>query len=37
MEFAFEALFFAIIVAIAAWPTLAAAGALAEFLQQTPV
>ena len=37
MEFAFEALFFAIIVAIAAWPTLAAAGALAEFLQHAPV
>ena len=37
MEFAIEALLFAIIVAISAWPTFAAAGALAEFLQQVPV
>jgi hypothetical protein len=37
LEFAIEALFFAIIVAISAWPALEAAGALAEFLQQTPV
>ena len=36
-EFAIEALFFAIIVAISAWPVLEAAGALAEFLQQAPV
>jgi len=37
MEFAIEALLFGIIVAISAWPILAAAGALHEFLQQTPV
>ena len=37
MEFAIEALLFAIIVAISAWPAFAAAGALAEFLQQAPV
>jgi hypothetical protein len=36
IEFAIEALLFAIIVAISAWPAFAAAGALAEFLQQTP-
>jgi len=36
-EFAIEALLFAIIVAISAWPAFAAAGALAEFLQQAPV
>jgi len=34
-EFAIEALFFAIIVAISAWPILAAADALNEFLQRT--
>jgi hypothetical protein len=33
MEFAIEALLFAIIVAISAWPMFAAAGALHEFLQ----
>ena len=33
LEFAAEALFFVIIVAISAWPILAAAGALHEFLQ----
>jgi hypothetical protein len=33
VEFAIEALFFAIIVAISAWPLFAAAGALHEFLQ----
>lgn len=37
MEFAIEALLFGIIVAISAWPILAAAGALHEFFQQTPV
>jgi len=34
LEFAMEVLFFAIIVAISAWPVLAAANALSEFLQQ---
>jgi len=34
-EFAIEALFFAIIVAISAWPICAAADALNEFLQRT--
>jgi hypothetical protein len=34
LEFALEALFFAIIVAISAWPILAAAGALHEFFQR---
>ena len=34
-EFAIEALFFAIIVAISAWPIFAAADALNEFLQRT--
>ena len=33
-EFALEALFFVIIVAISAWPILAAAGALQEFFQR---
>jgi hypothetical protein len=33
LEFALEALFFVIIVAISAWPILTAAGALHEFLQ----
>jgi hypothetical protein len=37
VEFAIEALLFAIIVAISAWPAFAAAGALVEFLQQAPV
>lgn len=37
VEFAIEALLFGIIVAISAWPILAAAGALHEFLQQAPV
>ena len=37
MEFVIEALLFGIIVAISAWPMLAAAGALHDFLQQTPV
>ena len=32
LEFAMEALFFAIIVAISAWPVLAAANAVGEFL-----
>jgi hypothetical protein len=36
-EFVIEALLFAIIVAISAWPIVAAAGALSEFLQRTPV
>jgi RNase P protein component len=34
LEFALEALFFVIIVAISAWPILAAAGALHEFFQR---
>ena len=34
-EFAIEALFFAIIVAISAWPIFAAADALNKFLQRT--
>jgi hypothetical protein len=34
LEFAMEALLFAIIMAISAWPVLAAANALSEFLQQ---
>ena len=34
VEFNIEALLFAIIVAISAWPVLAAANALSEFLQQ---
>ena len=34
LEFVAEALFFAIIVAISAWPILAAAGALHEFFQR---
>ena len=34
LEFIVEALFFAIIVAISAWPILAAAGALQEFFQR---
>jgi len=37
LEFVLEALFFAIIVAISAWPILAAAGALTQFFQNTPV
>jgi len=37
MEFAIEALLFAIIVAISAWPAVTAAGALAEFLEQAPI
>jgi hypothetical protein len=36
-EFAIEALLFAIIVAISAWPAFATAAALAEFLQQAPI
>ena len=36
-EFVVEVLLFAIIVAISAWPVVAAAGALSEFLQRTPV
>jgi hypothetical protein len=34
LEFAMEAIFFAIIAAISVWPVLAAANALSEFLQQ---
>jgi hypothetical protein len=34
LEFVLEALFFVIIVAISAWPILAAAGALHEFFQR---
>jgi hypothetical protein len=36
VEFAIEALLFAIIVAVSAWPLFAAAGALHEFLQIAP-
>ncbi len=36
LEFVIEALLFAIIMAISAWPILAAADALNEFLQRTP-
>jgi hypothetical protein len=35
-EFAIEALLFAIIMAISAWPIFAAADALNEFLQRVP-
>ena len=35
-EFVIEALLFAIMVAISAWPLFAAAEALNEFLQRTP-
>jgi RNase P protein component len=37
LEFAAEALLFAIIVVISAWPIFAAAGALNELLQRAPV
>ena len=37
MEFAIEAVLFAIIVGISVWPAFAAAGALTEFLQQATV
>jgi len=36
LEFAIEALLFAIIVAISVWPVLAAANALNTFLQNAP-
>jgi hypothetical protein len=36
LEFALEALLFAIIVAISAWPVFAVANALSEFLQNAP-
>jgi hypothetical protein len=36
LEFAVEALLFAIIMAISAWPIVVAAGALAEFFQRAP-
>jgi len=36
LEFVIEALLFAIIMAISAWPILAVADALNEFLQRTP-
>ena len=36
LEFAAEALFFLIIVAISVWPIIAAAGALHEFFQRAP-
>jgi hypothetical protein len=35
-EFVIEALLFVIIIAISAWPIIAAAGALSEFLQRAP-
>jgi hypothetical protein len=37
LEWAMEALFFAIIVAISAWPILDAAGALQEFFQRVAI
>ena len=36
VEFTIEALLFAIIVAISAWPIMAVASALSEFVQRTP-
>jgi hypothetical protein len=36
VEFAIEALFFAIIVAISAWPVITAIGALDEFFRSVP-
>jgi hypothetical protein len=36
LEFVIETLLFAIIIAISAWPILAAAGALNELLQRAP-
>jgi hypothetical protein len=36
VEFTVEALLFAIIVAISAWPILAVASALSEFVQRAP-
>jgi hypothetical protein len=36
VEFTIEALLFAIIVAISAWPILAVASALSEFVQRAP-
>jgi hypothetical protein len=36
LEFAIEALLFAIIATISAWPIVATAGALNEFFQRTP-
>jgi hypothetical protein len=36
VEFAIEALFFAIIVAISAWPVITAIGALDEFFRSAP-
>jgi len=36
VEFTIEALLFAIIVAISAWPILAVAAALSEFVQRAP-
>ncbi|PYJ01474.1 MAG: hypothetical protein DME56_06390 [Verrucomicrobia bacterium] len=36
VEFTIEALLFAIIVAISAWPILAVASALSEFVQRVP-
>ncbi len=33
LEFAVEALFFALLLAISAWPIVAAAGAISQFLQ----
>jgi hypothetical protein len=36
-HFALELLFFAVIVAISAWPLLVAARALSDFLQRTPI
>jgi hypothetical protein len=36
LEFVIEALLFAILMAISAWPIFAAADALNEFLQRTP-
>ena len=37
IDFVIEAVLFAIIMAMSAWPAFAAVGALAEFLQQAPI
>jgi hypothetical protein len=37
LEFIIEALLFAIIVAVSAWPMFAAVAALNEFLERAPV
>jgi hypothetical protein len=37
LEFAIEALIFALLLAVSAWPIATAAGAINEFLARTPV